>query len=130
MAAGRHTIQKQIILEVVRQMCDHPTAEDVYNRVRDRLPSVSLATVYRNLEQMAAAGDIAKIESAGSARRYDGTTEAHTHVQCTCCGRIEDLHGCGELLPLERFPGRIETEFEIDRVVILFQGKCPDCVDL
>src|SRR5947209_18939891 len=83
----RLTRQRRIILEVVRTTDAHPTAASVYRRVRRRLPRVSLATVYRNLPTLAAAGIVAE-RAAPSAARFAGNTAPDDPFTCVACGRI------------------------------------------
>ncbi len=87
----RLTTQRQIILEELAKVKTHPTAGEVYDMVRKRLPRIGLGTVYRNLELMAENGMIAKLEVGGTQKRFDATTEAHYHIRCSCCGRVDDI---------------------------------------
>ncbi|MFC1715463.1 transcriptional repressor, partial [Candidatus Poribacteria bacterium] len=97
------TRQRQVILEELRNASFHPTADEVYRRVRKRLPRISLGTVYRNLETLSKAGIVKKLELGGARKRFDGYSEDHYHVRCTGCGRLEDV-------PLKPIPG-IESAF-------------------
>ncbi|MGD9277844.1 MAG: transcriptional repressor, partial [Desulfobacterales bacterium] len=73
----RITKQRQVILEELRQMETHPSADEIYKVVRRRLPRISLGTVYRNLEVLAQMGEIQKLELSGSIKRYDWNTNKH-----------------------------------------------------
>jgi Fur family transcriptional regulator, ferric uptake regulator len=86
------TEQRRVILEELGKLKSHPTADEIYERVRERLPSISLGTVYRNLETLSSAGIIQKLELAGSQKRFDGMVENHYHVRCVKCGRVDDAH--------------------------------------
>lgn len=122
------TRQRRILLEEIRGMHTHPTADEVYARVRRRLPRVSLGTIYRNLETLCRTGVIQKLEIPGSPRRFDGTTELHYHVTCLDCGKVEDIR----LEP----PKHLEEEarevcgFQIVGHTLEFQGLCPKCSGL
>ncbi len=72
-------------------MTSHPTASEVYDMVRKRLPRIGLGTVYRNLELMANSGIILKIEVGGTQKRFDATTTPHHHIRCTQCDRVDDI---------------------------------------
>jgi len=85
------TQQRQAILEELRKVTTHPMADEVYAMVRRRLPRISLATVYRNLETLNGLGMIQKVESGEHAARFDGNPRVHYHVRCVRCGRLEDL---------------------------------------
>ncbi|MBQ9451760.1 MAG: transcriptional repressor [Desulfovibrio sp.] len=87
----RMTRQRAIILEELRKLKSHPTADELYGIVRERLPRISLGTVYRNLDFLVENGDVICLESAGSTRRFDGDISAHQHVRCIYCGRIGDV---------------------------------------
>ena len=87
----RLTTQRQIILEELGKVTSHPTANEVYDMVRKRLPRIGLGTVYRNLELMADSGIILKLEVGGTQKRFDATTEPHYHIRCTSCGKVDDI---------------------------------------
>jgi Fur family ferric uptake transcriptional regulator len=89
----RHTRQREVILEELRKATTHPTAADLYELVRHRLPKISLGTVYRNLDLLARMGMIHKLDMAGAESRFDGDTRPHDHVCCLRCGRLDDLGG-------------------------------------
>jgi Fur family ferric uptake transcriptional regulator len=87
----RITRQRRVILEELCKVDTHPTADGVYALARRKLPRVSLATVYRNLESLSEAGTIQKIETGSGPRRYDGNAAHHHHVRCECCGYVADV---------------------------------------
>ncbi len=87
----RLTTQRQIILEELSKVKTHPTAGELYDMVRKRLPRIGLGTVYRNLELMAESGMILKIEVGGTQKRFDATTSEHYHIRCSVCGRVDDI---------------------------------------
>ncbi len=87
----RHSRQRDVVLEVVRSTMDHPTADWVYRQARRRLPRISLGTVYRNLNRLAAEGLIREIHAGSHPARFDGNTGQHHHVRCVSCGRVADL---------------------------------------
>jgi Fe2+/Zn2+ uptake regulation proteins len=87
----RLTTQRQIILEELSKVTSHPTASELYDMVRKRLPHIGLGTVYRNLELMAEQGMITKIEVGGTQNRFDATTETHYHIRCSVCGKVDDI---------------------------------------
>jgi len=87
----RLTTQRQVILEELSHVKTHPTASELYDMVRKRLPRIGLGTVYRNLELMADSGMILKIEVGGTQKRFDATTEEHYHIRCSACGKVDDI---------------------------------------
>jgi Fur family ferric uptake transcriptional regulator len=126
--ASRHqqrmTRQRIIILEELRKVVTHPTADELYNMVRQRLPRISLGTVYRNLDLLAEQNEILKIESAGNSKRFDGNTRSHQHVRCQKCGRVADV-----MLPVPVPDTRhiILRGFTITAVRLEFDGLCDAC---
>ena len=87
----RKTKQREVILRVLSEHVDHPSADTIYEEVRKFLPRISLGTVYRNLEIMSESGTIMKLETGGSIKRFDPFTGPHPHFRCVKCGAIEDL---------------------------------------
>jgi len=87
----RLTTQRHIILEELSKVKNHPTASELYDMVRKRLPRIGLGTVYRNLELMADSGIILKIEVGGTQKRFDATTDTHYHIRCSTCGKVDDI---------------------------------------
>ena len=71
--------QRAVILEELRKLKSHPTADELYSIVRERLPRISLGTVYRNLDFLADSGEIRRLEAAGSTKRFDGDISNHQH---------------------------------------------------
>ena len=88
----RLTTQRQIILEELGKVTSHPTANEVYDMVRRRLPRIGLGTVYRNLELMADIGIILKLEVGGTQKRFDATVVPHYHIRCSSCGKVNDIN--------------------------------------
>ncbi|MBN1488952.1 MAG: transcriptional repressor [Phycisphaerae bacterium] len=119
------TEQRRVILEELRKVRSHPTADKIYTRVRRRMPRISLGTVYRTLDLLAAQGMIRKIESAGTRRRFDGTVEPHYHIRCLECGRIADLPP-GEMPGLEAH-FRNQTDYDVVGHTLELLGTCPAC---
>ena len=121
----RMTRQRQIILEELRKVTSHPSADEVCQMVRKRLPHISLGTVYRNLEILCDCGMAQKLELAGSQRRFDGNVENHYHVRCVACGRVADLPASP--IPISQNGLRGMTDFEIRGHRVEFFGVCPEC---
>jgi Fur family ferric uptake transcriptional regulator len=87
----RLTSQRQVILEELKKVKSHPTANEIYDMVRKRLPRIGLGTVYRNLDLLAERGIINKLDVCGEQKRFDGNTSPHYHIRCNHCNRVEDI---------------------------------------
>jgi len=121
----RLTTQRQIILEELGKVTSHPTANEVYDMVRKRLPRIGLGTVYRNLELMAESGIILKLEVGGTQKRFDATVESHYHIRCSLCGKVDDIE-----IPVQEQINTMAaeaTDYEILGHHIEFSGVCEDC---
>ncbi len=123
----RNTRQRTVILEELQKVTSHPTAADLYEMVRRRLPKVSLGTVYRNLELLSQSGTIQKLTLGGSESRFDGNPDRHYHVRCVRCGRVDDLPGPTEELAREYAVQM--AGYEILGHRLEYMGICPDCRD-
>lgn len=121
----RMTRQRDVILAALRSVCTHPTADEVYAMVRERLPRISLGTVYRNLQLLAECGKIRMLVLSGAQKRFDGRPEKHYHVRCVRCGRIGDLM-MDEPDPLDQ-TARSVSDFQILGHRLEFEGVCPAC---
>ena len=121
----RLTTQRQILVEELRKVTTHPTADELYDMVRQRLPRIGLATVYRNLELLSECGIIKKLKAGGKQIRFDGNTNPHYHIRCRTCGRVDDM-----LIPrLEDLDAQAADccSYTILGHHIEFSGICPDC---
>lgn len=88
------TEQRRVIIEETRKTDCHPTASDVYDMVRARLPRISLGTVYRNLEMLSDIGIFRRLDFGDTKRRYDSTPDKHYHIRCVNCGKVKDIDIC------------------------------------
>ena len=123
----RMTRQRKVILEELRKVNTHPSADEVYEMVRKRLPRISLGTVYRNLEILSESGVIQKLEPGCSLKRFDGNPSEHCHIRCIHCARIADAQMEPDLkVDLKRVNS---TDFEIIGHRLEFIGVCPECSD-
>src|SRR6185503_13547402 len=104
----------------------HPTAEDVFRRVRTELPGISLATVYKSLETLVACGLAQKLSYGDSSARYDGRTDPHSHARCLTCGRITDLPGRIPATDQLRFDEHA-GHFRVTGIRLELTGYCADC---
>jgi Fur family ferric uptake transcriptional regulator len=123
----RMTRQRKVILEELRKVNTHPSADELYEMVRKRLPRISLGTVYRNLEILSESGNIQKLEPGCSLKRFDGNPSEHCHIRCVSCDRVVDAPMIPDLeIDLERVNS---TDFKIIGHRLEFLGLCPQCAD-
>lgn len=121
---ARNTVQRQLVLEAVQKL-HHPTAEDVYGMIIKDHSNVSRATVYRNLNLLADAGQIRRVQLLDAAIRFDGSLTDHYHAQCRSCGKVLDVMGetclgsLGDALK--------EQGFDVETKEVLLRGLCADC---
>lgn len=123
----RLTTQRQVILEELGKVKTHPTANEVYDMVRRRLPRIGLGTVYRNLELMADNGIILKVEVGGTQKRFDATVTPHYHIRCSSCGKVNDI----DIAIQEQINEAAEnaSNYKILGHHIEFSGICQECLD-
>jgi len=126
-APVKYSSQREAILRFLKTRKDHPTADVVFQHIRKDIPNISLATVYRNLNQLAAAGIILRLTTDGKTDHFDACVEPHFHFCCRECNGVKDID-------MEPFPELIEraqlaSNFKVEEAVILFSGLCDCCKD-
>jgi Fur family ferric uptake transcriptional regulator len=119
------TRQRQVIIEELRNVSSHPTADEVYRRARTRLPRISLGTVYRNLETLSKSGIVQKLELGGAQKRFDFHCEDHYHLLCTNCGRLDDIKA--KPIPDIEDLFHNASGYQITGHQLMLIGLCPDC---
>lgn len=121
----RFTTQRAAVYRTLAESTSHPTADEIFTSVRDRLPDISLATVYKALEAFVSAGLARKLTIGEGPARYDGRTEEHEHVRCVSCGRVADVDDLQVADCLGSVDGK--TEFEVVDYRLELLGHCPRC---
>lgn len=121
----RYSHQRQLILEAVKAVKTHPTADAVYEDIRKKEPTISLGTVYRNLNLLESTGEIDALHTSDNKVHYDGDTSPHSHFICTCCKRIVDVFVNPEV-PEEL----LRSGFEVEKEKVIYYGKCTECAKL
>ena len=124
--SGRSATRARLaLLEILTRSHSHPTAAELYDQVRKRLPGITLATVYRNLAALQELGLVKEIPTGTSAAHYDAVVTDHSHVQCVRCGKVSDVH---VQIP-EGWQTEVEaqTNYTVVGQLVLFRGVCPDC---
>jgi Fur family ferric uptake transcriptional regulator len=121
----RNTKQRTIILEELEGNKCHPTADEIYEKVRRKMPKISLSTVYRNLEILRREGVVQVIDTGGGQRRYDYITSEHSHIRCIRCGKLEDIVFEKPQEVIEDCAG--QTDNEVLGCNVDIYGICPEC---
>lgn len=118
--------QRESIKKYLMSTKEHPTAEVIYQHVKEDYPKISLGTVYRNLTLLVEIGDIRKISTGDGTDHFDADTSAHSHYHCKCCHRLMDL----EVTPsVEQILAASSAGLgTIETASLLFTGVCKDCV--
>lgn len=118
----RNTRQREEILDFLRSKREHYTAVQIYDAVRQKIPDISLGTVYRNLGKLVEGGEVVTVGTEDRSLCYDGFTLPHDHFVCTGCKKIFDF----EFKHTEP-KGIISSGFEIEYERTVYYGICPIC---
>lgn len=121
----RMTNQREMILEELRNSDSHLSADELYEKVRRRIPRISLATVYRNLEILAELGIVAKLEIGGRQKRFDYDVSDHDHIYCIVCHRVDNISFHRERV--QAVPPEKESGYTVTGYRVEFAGICPKC---
>ncbi|MDF1754181.1 MAG: Fur family transcriptional regulator [Verrucomicrobiales bacterium] len=122
----RLTKQRQVVYEVlVDEKRDHPTASEVFERAKDKMPSISLATVYNCLETLTQVGAIKQVNLDREASRYCPNLNPHAHFYCTECDGVVDI----QLAPehCAESPWALPAGTQLKEIDVTMKGVCPDC---
>ena len=121
----RNTTQRSLILEAVKELQCHVTADEVYDTISKKYPNISRGTVYRNLNLLSDIGEIRKVEMPSGADRFDHIIHEHYHARCIKCSRIFDM----EMEFIDDLEKKIKDThgFEITGHDLIFKGICRDC---
>lgn len=126
--AMKYSRQRAAILSFLQARKDHPTAELVYSNVKEQFPNISLGTVYRNLNQLAEAGMIAKLQFGDlGIDHFDFDTSSHQHFVCNQCNAVIDL----PMESVSRLNEQAQKGFDgaITGHKLYFCGYCRDCLE-
>jgi Fe2+ or Zn2+ uptake regulation protein len=124
--AWRVTPQRRVVAEVLTGEHVHLTAEAVHAAAHDKLPEISLATVYNTLNELVAMGEVLEVSAGSGPKRYDpNVTVAHHHLVCTSCGTLRDV--MPDATRLDSLEMCQLHGFVLTGVEIVFRGLCPTC---
>ena len=119
------TPQRIAIYEMLMSTKSHPSAETIYDSIKDRYPTMSLATVYKTLKALVQLNLAQEINVGEGNFRYDANAEPHPHIVCINCGRVDDIDN----LDLSFINESAEnfTDYDILKSKVYFYGICSDC---
>ena len=121
----RFTEQRAAVYRYLHHTDQHPSADDVFTSVREVIPDISLATVYKSLETLVSCGLASKLTYGDGSARYDGRTDPHPHARCLVCGAVSDLPGhldADSVTGLGDIPGFAVEGYRVEVV-----GVCEPC---
>lgn len=121
----RATHQRREIFREVARTDEHPDAETIYKRVRKRMPTVSLDTVYRTLSLLEEKGLLKRLELFSGRTRFDANTQPHHHFICTQCGLVRDF--TSEQMDALARPNEVRSWGEVRSVNVQLRGICSAC---
>lgn len=119
------TSQRAAVFSYLSDVAHHPTAEEVFFAVKQKIPRISLATVYKNLEALVRCGAVSKLSYGDASARYDIRTDHHYHTRCLKCGKVWDLDAVEGAGALKHIKAQVGFEVKDYRLELL--GYCRDC---
>lgn len=119
------THQRQVIYETLCEMPGHPGPEEIFARVREQIPSISLATVYKSLHAFLEAGIVHEVSLHGGSLRVDPNPEFHHHLICMQCRSVSDVPAA--MVAPVTMHGRLPAGFRVKHYAVEIQGLCSDC---
>lgn len=117
------TPQRIAILKAI-EASGHMGVEEIYEKIKKRYPSVSLATIYKNITTLNEANILREIKAPSQKQKYELSCDRHIHVSCEKCGKLQDVH-----LDVDQISQRCmnETGYKLFDVSAVFIGLCPEC---
>lgn len=120
----RITAQRQRVFDILLQKRDHPTAEEVFMRVKQTMPEISIATVYNCLDALVTCNLVRQLKLDRGAARYCPNMSEHFHFSCEHCGEVFDI----EVAEVSEAPKiRLPSGFQLARCEVSLHGACPNC---
>ncbi len=122
----RMTKQRKVVYGVlVDEDRDHPTASEVFSRAKDRMPSISLATVYNCLETLVQSGAVKQVNVDRDASRYCPNLQPHAHFFCSRCEQVFDI--TLKQSADAASPWSLPEGSDVEEIDVSIKGFCPDC---
>lgn len=121
----RYSKQRELVMQTVQNLCNHPTAEEIYDTAAKECPGLSLGTVYRNLNLLCENGQLLKVPIPGASDRFDHTLGDHAHAYCEVCGSVTDV--LPQALPMLQEALKGGCGFQVHQMNLVLEGVCPEC---
>jgi Fe2+ or Zn2+ uptake regulation protein len=122
----RYTEQRAAVYRFLSSTTSHPNADEVFRQVRNHVPGISLATVYKSLETLVSCGLAAKLTYSDGSARYDARTDPHHHARCVMCGTVMDVPGSFSDSEMDAL-GRELEGFAVTGYRLELTGFCSRC---
>ena len=126
-ATSKNFRKRNAILSYMQDKVTHPSAETIYTDLKQQIPDLSMATVYRNLTKFRQEGLIQCVATVKGVERFDANTDPHVHFICRHCSAVIDLHEMQIPSQLSEQAKSI-TGGQIDSCILSFNGLCRDCL--
>jgi Fur family transcriptional regulator, peroxide stress response regulator len=119
------THQRRAIYRILAESAQHPTPEETFEQVRREIPSISLATIYKNIKVFLNSGLVREISTPGQTMRLDANLDTHHHLICSNCRMIFDISAqtVGPLQLAKPLP----RHFRMESYTVNFDGHCAEC---
>ena len=124
----RMTDQRRAVFDALMGKRDHPTAVEVFIRVKGKMPSISLATVYNCLETLSDCGLVKSVNHDREPSRYCPNLKEHAHFFCTSCAAVTDIPLRAKQQPQDIW--EVPADVLIEQSEVAFRGLCPKCAQL
>lgn len=121
-----NTLQRKEILKIMQTTPGHFSADELYTVLRKKIPQISLATVYRNLELLSSVGKLQKIKSIIPQKHFESNCTSHFHVHCPVCGKIEDIY-YDSAREIEEYINKLTEKLNFDSCHLEFISVCSKC---
>ena len=121
---NKRSAQRELIRQNLISRYDHPTADMMYQSIREEIPNISLGTVYRNLRFLVDQGEAISLKLGDGREHFDGCTRPHYHFICNECGEVEDL-----MIELPDISSMVsDFSGQIEGHNTYFYGRCKNCI--
>ena len=126
MKSRNYSRKREAILAKIRSTKSHPTADWIYQELKEEHPDLSLATVYRNIALFKEDGVIVSVGTVNGQEHVDGFTHPHGHFVCNECQAVIDIDGPSDQTEIAAYL-EDKQRFKVDRIVLMVYGRCETC---